>query len=175
MADVYVNKVGAAERLISAAIDMAAMGCDPLATFVVAASARKSLSEIKAKRGGEHVQDLHRCGFFYMARDLRLGRLSLHELEAMGLSEVVCEVADAIERGEVFGPEDLTFTGIPTDRLYWNGKNRPFNYLKHADRDTEGLLDVTDIDVDWTIREAAALFRQLSGRANDKMLFYSKG
>lgn len=170
MAQIYLNKLAAAERLIDAAIGMSSYGVDPLAIFIVSASARKSLSEMKSTRGGSHVEDLYRWGLFYMARDYRLGRLSHDDLNNLGLAEIVEGIAHSIETGEIATADDLQMSGLPTDRQYWNEKNRPFNYLKHADRDGDALLDIETVDAERTILEASALFKQISGRVSAEMI-----
>lgn len=175
MSDVLLNKLGAAERQIHAAIDMFEADLDPLATFVVAASARKLLSELKAKRGGEHTADLLRWSLFYMARDLRLGRLAQEEVDRTGLADVIADIVGAMVAGSIETVDDLHVVKDFSDRAYWAEQNRPFNSLKHADRDHSAFLNIATVDAERTIVEAGALFKQLTGRATSKMARFAIG
>jgi hypothetical protein len=175
MAEVHINKLAAASRLIDASIAMLTAEFDDLAICVVASSARNLLAEMKAARGGDHVDDMARWGVFYVARDHLAGTLPAEFYEFPGLIEAIEPIARMIENGEISSVNDLSIKGGQTQCEYWRKANAAFNFLKHADRDPNQLLDLSEVGAIRIVLEACVIYTQLGGTMTDSMVQFRSG
>lgn len=148
-ATVYVGKLAAAQRQIDAAIRMLFEDEDMLAVHTVAAAAYGILRALNEGRGHDEISDRHRDMFFYLARDLATGRLATVPdwlASAPDMVEAVQHLATEIRSGRLRGLNDLR-VDVPTPpRAFWANFNRPANFLKHANVDPGGLLQLDDVD-----------------------------
>ncbi|HUD91620.1 hypothetical protein [Sphingobium sp.] len=157
-----IDKASAAERMVVTAITMAERGDDALAIHVVAASALNVLRDLIQKRGDEYVEQTLKLGAFTIAAArLRGDRISLPTNAAM--EAVIENVMRGIEAGEVTQPADLIINLNADERrgmLTYIVK--PYNFLKHADRDPLATLEEGDIDPDGAIAHALRALTMLS-------------
>jgi hypothetical protein len=140
-----LSKQDVARRLIHAAIDMFEANADPLATHVVGSSAFNLLRELSKVGGTLFFERVFRSVLFDGAMKTLKG-------DESGLPEhpIVAEwvegIARAIGAGHVRSPEDINVKDAPVAELdalkFLTG---PFNFLKHADRDPDGILDESDV------------------------------
>jgi len=161
-----IDKASAAERMIVSAIIMADRGEDRLAIHVVAASALNVLRDLIEKSGDEYVEQAFKIGLFAMAT-ARLRGETLNLPTNDMIDEIVANVAGGIDAGEVKEPADLILALDAAQRRAMLGYIvKPYNFLKHADRDPLATLDEGDIDPDGAISHAlSALTMVLPGKA----------
>lgn len=149
-----IDKAGAAERLVVSAILMAERGEDPLAIHVVAASALNVLRDLITKAGDEYVDQILKVGAFTIASAQVKGEPVMLPTNA-AMDAVVEKVVGGIEAGELTQASDLTITLTAAERRQLlDYIVKPYNFLKHADRDPLATLDESDIDADGVIAHA---------------------
>ena len=143
-AALHVTKLAAAKRQIQAAIRLFFLEEDELAIHTVASAAYGLLKDLKRDRGQSEAADIYRTAFFYVVRDFRRGTLPAHFTSDPSIMAEVERIADQlffITADSKLPDVKLT---IPQDveKQYWNDNNRAANFLKHADRDTDGTLSL---------------------------------
>lgn len=149
-----IDKTTAAERMIVNAIAMSDRGDDPLAIHVVAASALNLMRDLIDKSGDPYVARLMKQGIFITATSRMKGLPSTLPTNA-AVDALLDKVIGGIEAGEIGGPDDLILTASPAElRDMLNYVVRPYNFLKHADRDPLATLDEDDFDPDGVIVHA---------------------
>lgn len=157
-----VDKLTAAERLIVSGIEMVERGDDPLAIHVVATSALNLLREMIAKGGEDYSAWVLRQGLFHAATAQLKGTPAklptTPEIDAL-----IGDVAAGIDKGEIKEPSDLKVT-LTTEALrkLLDYIIRPFNFLKHAQRDPLATLDESDVDPEGAIIHALTAFSVLA-------------
>lgn len=161
-----VDKLTAAERLIVGGIAMVERGDDALAIHVVAASALNLLREMIAKGGDDYSAWVLRQGLFHAAT-AQLNGTPAKLPTTPEIDALIADVATGIEKGEIKEPSDLTVTLSPEElRKLLDYVIRPFNFLKHAQRDPLATLDEGDVDPEGAIIHALTAFSVLApGRA----------
>lgn len=154
---IFVNKLSAAERQCAAAIRMYFSQEDELAVHTVASAALNLYADLMKGRGKEPAIHGPMYGLFRAARDIIEGEFSLADFDNWGeegrkiLQEQVAYLRDHPE----FDIEDMKVDG-PNKfvRKFWNEKRKSYNFLKHADRDQNKLLDEAHINNENIIAEA---------------------
>jgi hypothetical protein len=153
-----INKPEAAERLIIAAIGMSDRGEDSLATHVVASSALNLLRELIEAGGDNYVEQVLKLGLF-SAASARLKGDPITLPTNPQIDALIEKVMGGLKAGEVTQPSDLTVTLDKEElRKLLDYITRPFNFLKHAQRDPLATLDDEDVDPDGTIVHALTAF-----------------
>lgn len=140
--------------MVLSAIVMADRGEDPLAVHVVAASALNVLRDLIDRAGDDYVEHVLKVGVFTLASAHVNGeQVTLPTSPAM--DAVVEKVVEGIRAGEVTQASDLIITLTALERRQLLGYIvKPYNFLKHADRDPLATLDESDIDLDGSIAHA---------------------
>ncbi|WP_162806808.1 hypothetical protein [Sphingosinicella terrae] len=157
-----IDKAGAAERLVVSAIIMADRGEDPLAIHVVGASALNVLRDLITKAGDDYVEEILKVGAFTIASAQVKGESVTLPTNA-AMDAVVEKVVAGIEAGEVTEASDLIITLTPAERRQLlDYVVKPYNFLKHADRDPLATLDDSDIDPDGVIAHALTALTMVS-------------
>lgn len=153
-----INKPEAAERLIVAAIGMSDREEDALATHVVASSALNLLRELIEAGGDNYVEQVLKLGLF-AAASARLNGDAITLPTNPQIDALIDKVGGGIKAGEISQPSDLTVT-LDKDELrkLLDYITRPFNFLKHAQRDPLATLEDEDVDPDGTIVHALTAF-----------------
>ena len=158
----YINKLSAAERQLSAAIRMYAMEEDQIAIHVVASAALNLYADLLRMRGKDRALHGYVYGLFRAARDFIEGKLSDEDLSEWGEGslETLKPTIDILRANPDFDIEEISVSGPPQFiRAYWSAKRRSYNFLKHADTDIDGLLDEAEINNEDVILNAiTALF-----------------
>lgn len=174
---IFVNKLSAAERQLSAAIRMYFMEEDQLAVHTVASAALNLYADLMKFRGKEPALYGGIYGVLRAARDVLDGEFSLDHFDSWGvegrkLIQDMVEFLGAnpeidIEAIRVNGPDSFV-------RQYWTEKRKAYNFLKHADRDRDGLLDEADVNNENIIVEAIGNALHLNCKMTpDKEFFIS--
>lgn len=147
-ASLHVTKLAAAKRQLQAAIRMFFMPEDDLAVHTIAAAAYGLLKDIKSARGLSEAADNYLTSIFYLVRDYRRGALPDHMTgDSAFMSEVESIAAQLSPITADSKLSDVRVSIAPDlERKYWNDTNRAVNFLKHADRDTDGALALDEID-----------------------------
>lgn len=138
-----MTKQAAARRLIEGAARMSAVGEDAVAVHVVAASALNLLRELLAQRGPGLVEQLMQAGIYQTAL-LRMqgGQVPEHPEFERQLDLII----EAIEAGIVTEPADINLLmGPHSERGLLDPMLRPFNFLKHAQKDPLATLNEADV------------------------------
>jgi len=160
----YVTKLAAAKRQIQAAIRMYFLKEDELAIHTVASAAYGLLKDLKCNRGQSEAADSFHTIIFYMVRDFRRGTLPAHitcdpslmaEIEriAVQLSSITADSKRS----------DCQVTLSPSlEKQHWSQSNRAANFLKHADRDTDGTLALGIIDNHLLLLKCWSAYRDIA-------------
>lgn len=157
-----IGKAGAAERMVVSAIIMAERGEDPLAIHVVAASALNVLRDLIDKAGDDYVDQILKIGAFTVA-SARVKEEPVTLPTNAAMDAVVEKVVGGIKAGEVTQASDLIITLSAAERRQLLGYIvKPYNFLKHADRDPLATLDDSDIDPDGAIAHALTALTMVS-------------
>ena len=158
MNNITLTKQAAARRLILNGIEMAKRSDDPLAIHVVAASALNLIRELLAQRGPDLSAQALRYGIFKAAMARAEGKDSGLPDDG-SLDKVLDQIASAIKKGFVKKAEDITLQ-LPAgdDRRMFDPIIRPFNFLKHAQRDPTSTLDESDVNPIQALMYAIAAF-----------------
>ncbi len=163
-AALHVTKLAAAKRQIQAAIRLFFLDEDELAIHTVASAAYGLLKDLKRDRGQSEAADIYRTAFFYVVRDFRRGTLPAHFTSDPSIMAEVERIADQLFfiTADSRLP-DVTLT-IPQDveKQYWNENNRAANFLKHADRDTDGTLSLERIDNHRLILKCCSAYQDIA-------------
>jgi hypothetical protein len=107
---------------------------------------------------------------------LHEGLISADEIRTWGdgALEIVSQYCSLFENDPDFNIEGIS-SSAPTEysRAYWSDRRRSYNYLKHADRDANGLLDEATINNEDTILQALICSQQLNMKhTQEKHFFY---
>jgi hypothetical protein len=147
-ASLHINKLAAAKRQLLAAIRMFFLPEDELAVHTVAAAAYGLLKDIKSSRGLSEAADAYLTSIFYLVRDYRRGTLPTHMTNDTAFMAEVKAIAAQLSpiTADSKLSEVRVSIGPALERQYWNDTNRAANFLKHADRDTDGALPFDEIN-----------------------------
>ena len=165
MAEIHITKLVAARRQLQAAIRMFFAGEDELAVHTVASAAYSLIKDIKRSRGRDEVADVYSAMLFYNVRDYRRGTLPRNLADNAEYMKHVREWAEAlpsITKNSKY--EDLGVT-IPREvvRRFWKGRNKVFNFLKHADDDSDKHISQEEIKNYELLIQASASYQGLEG------------
>lgn len=157
-----IDKASAADRLVVSAIVMAERGEDPLAIHVIAASALKLLRDLIKKVGDEYVEEVLKIGAFTIASARAKGE-PVNLLTNAEIDAVVENLIGGIAAGEVTQASDLVINlDAAGRRALLDYIVKPYNFLKHADRDPLATMDDSDIDPDHAIGHALSALTMVS-------------
>lgn len=160
-ASIYANKLAIAQRQLRAAIRMFFSSEDELAVYAVAYNAYGVLRDLKRGRDGkprpkpneksevygkEEAHDLYLMAFVQLIREYRQGTLPS---DVARNDELVGQLRCASERlpAGAVKPDDVrvTLSGL-NFKSFWTRRSDIGNFLKHADSDPDGLIDLENID-----------------------------
>ena len=173
----FINKLSAAERQLNSAIRMYFMEEDALAIHTIASASFNLYADLLRMRGKEPALHNTVYGLFRMARDHIDGRLSDAQLLELGESglEAIKPMIDVLTKNPDFSIDSIEVSGSQEYiREYWLDKRKSYNFLKHADRDHDKLLDEAIINNEDII--VNAMFSSLHLNcvfSAEKELFYS--
>lgn len=160
----HVTKLAAAKRQLQAAIRLFFLEEDELAIHTVASAAYGLLKDLKRNRGQSEAADSYRTTFFYLVRDFRRGTLPAHLTSDPSIMAEVERIADQLS--PITADSKLTDVQIAIspdlEKQYWNESNRAVNFLKHADRDTDGTLQLEKIDNNLLLLKCCSAYRDIA-------------
>lgn len=158
-----IDKLVAAERLIETAVAMADRQDDPLGTHVVASSALSLLRELVTSQGDDYVARLLKEASFRGAQAKLQGTpTGLPQSDV--IDEIVNKIARGIEAGAVKTTEDIIIVTPKQEvRSYLDYIFKPYNFLKHADRDPLATLDEGDFDPEGALTHAMTAYLMARG------------
>ena len=163
-ASLHVNKLAAAKRQLQAAIRMFFMREDELAVHTVAAAAYGLLKDIKSSRGMSEAADVYLTSTFYLVRDYRRGTLPAHMTSDAGFMAEVEQIANQLSPITADSKlSDVSVSIAPAlERQYWNDTNQAANFLKHANRDTEGTLPLDKLDNQFLLTKCFCAYQDVA-------------
>ena len=137
MADILISKATAAQRQIDAAIRMLFAGEDPLAVHTVAAAAKNIIDDLASQRGTPVVNEIN-------------------DMWADTVRSTFTSLSGAAPS------EDAIRDDLQSFRKWFRGMtNRPANFLKHADTDASGHLNMQSLETDFLLLQACTVYRIL--------------
>ena len=163
---VYVNKLFAAQRQLREAIRMFFAQRDELAIHTVASAAYRILIDLKKKRGRNEAADAQFTGIFYIVRSYRRGTLPVEtqdDPEYMKFIKEWAEQLPLITATTEFDDVQIAMNQDATAQ-YWSEHNATANFLKHADWDSEKLLDLEKIKNFDLLLQAGRAYIDVTGR-----------
>lgn len=162
-AKVHITKLAAAQRQLRAAIRLFFADEDELAIHTIAAAAYRLITDLKAARGRNEAADTHLVSIFYAVRDFRRGTLSKHIADDSEMMSWVAEMAEKLPITSESKIEDITaYIGDEATRAFWRNRNEASNFLKHADKDSQGLLSLEKVDNFILLMQAAGAYVDIS-------------
>lgn len=158
-----IDKMTAAERLIQSAVDMLDRKDDPLAVHVVASSALSLLRELVGVSGDDYVAQLLNEAV-YRAAQAELQGLPTGMPDSEELDAIVNTVVAGIQAGAVKSPADIIITTPQKEIRAWlDYIFKPYNFLKHADRDPLATRDEADFDPEGALAHAMTAYLMARG------------
>jgi len=137
---------------------------DELAVHTVAAAAYGLLKDVKTARGMSEAADAYLTSIFYLVRDYRRGTLPAHMTSDAGFMAEVERIASQLS--PITADSKLSDVrvsiGPALERQYWSDTNRAANFLKHADRDTDGTLSLEKLDNQLLLMKCSSAYRDVA-------------
>lgn len=163
-ASLHVTKLAAAKRQLQAAIRLFFFEEDELAIHTVASAAYGLLKDLKRDRGQSEAADSYLTTFFYLVRDFRRGTLPAHFTSNPSIMAEVERIADQLSPITADSKlSDIKVTTSPdVEKWYWNENNRAANFLKHANRDTDGTFPLDKIDNNLLLLKCCSAYRDIA-------------
>ena len=156
-----VSKLDAAERLIVAGILMSERDEDALAIHVIAASALNMLRELIQNGRDDYAAWVLQQGLWHAAW-AKLKGAPVNLPTTPEIDQLIDDVAAGIDNGAIKQATDLKVTLTPGQlRQQLAYVVKPYNFLKHADRDPLATLDESDVDAVGTIMHALTAYSML--------------
>ncbi len=154
--EIFVNKLAAARRLLRAAVRLHCLKEDALAVHVVASSGYNILNELKRSRGQNEanlVAETEMLGMLKMAQDMAAGRLPANVMAALDKDEYTRRFLERLaSQLKITEHTDITSLVESVDvdeqfsRSFHRKRTHAFNFLKHANSDSEALLNEGAVD-----------------------------
>jgi len=125
---------------------------DELATHTVAAAAYGILKDVKQSRGQNEAQSARETlvlGLISMAKDRLAGRLPAEVLQDEYTTKILDSIVSATGMTINTNISELDVKVVvdaPATAAYWRSANKASNFLKHADRDTDAILSLREVD-----------------------------
>ena len=163
-ASIHVTKLTAAKRQLQAAIRLFFMEEDNLAVHTVAAASYGLLKDLKRDRGMSEAADSYLTTLFYLVRDFRRGTLPAQMIDSPAKLAEVERIANELSPITADSKlSDVRASISPKlERQYWNEANRSANFLKHADRDSDGMLDLNTVNNQLLLIQSACAYRDVA-------------
>ncbi|MXQ07894.1 hypothetical protein GQ651_08550 [Alphaproteobacteria bacterium GH1-50] len=174
---VFVNKLAAAERQLSAAIRMYFMEEDPLAIHTVASAAMNLYADLLKRRGKDPAIFGIVYGLLRAARDYIDGNLAKEDVEKWGdgAFEALEPFIEMLRNDPELNVDEIRVSGPPAYvQEFWREKRKSYNFLKHADRDHAKLLDQAHLNNEDLIFQAIGCAAHLNCEmTHEKEMFFA--
>lgn len=159
-AKIHVSKIAAASRQLDAAIRMFFEKEDDLAIHTIASASFRILRDVTEKRGKNFTAEVLRNGIHAMARLYAEGRLPEDKLKLIQSTPLMAIIEKIAAQGEGF---NANLISIPMNRKQeqraW--PSNAANFLKHADRDSEGYLSADEVKNESVLIGACVAYLEL--------------
>lgn len=163
-ATLHVAKMAAAKRQLQAAIRLFFFEEDELAIHTVASAVYIILRDLKDDRRQSEAADVYCAALFYTVRDFRRGTLPADMTSDPTMMAEITRIADQ------FSPitadsklSDIKFTiSDSLEKRYWDDCNQAANFLKHADRDPNGILPLEKINNKQLLQKCCSAYRDIA-------------
>lgn len=146
---VLLTKQAAAHRLLLGAVRyFQADHADPIVVHVIAASALNMMRELISSRGTSFVERTFAAALYEHAHSRVEDREPIFELPYRELMEpIISDLEAQIRSGQISSHRDVNLTGMPRnlERKLLDHILEPYNFLKHADRDPNGSIALSDL------------------------------
>ena len=147
MTEVLITKLASAKRLIDAAVRLLFGQGDILAVHTIAAAALGVLEDLTIQRNPERLEDLYVGAMRHVYQQLGQQNPSDHEIHK----------------------------GLPSFKaVVRNTRNRPANFLKHADHDSKTLLSEDSLRTDDLLLQACVFYLELGHPFTPEMEAFSQ-
>lgn len=160
---------------MAAAIKMYFLELDPLAIHIVSSAAHNILADMLNHRGKDASIHGIVYGLLRAARDLKEGQIQEAEIRAWGdeALPLVQQYGRLFEENPDFNFDEVS-SASPAGfaKTFWSERRRSYNYLKHADRDANDLLDEAQINNEDTILQAMMCFQHLNMKHTPEKHFF---
>jgi hypothetical protein len=176
-AEIYVNKLEAARRQIDAAIRMLLASEDSLAIQTVTAAGFGILQNLLEHRGKYDLEELLKAGIYQSAVEYAEGRFTRDQLDGyykgdIFTQDLIIRIAKDVEEGKLSSPDETNVEIAIGDagRKERHDKMAKIpNFLKHADNDQHGVLNLSKVDNIELLSHAASAFFALKKELTDEM------
>ena len=140
---------------------------DELAIHTVASAAYRILIDLKENRGRDEAADAQYSGIFYIVRDYRRGTLPVEFQDDPEFMKFIAGMADKLPLITATTEFDDVRIALSQDARaqYWREQNAAANFLKHADRDSENLLNLDKVKNLDLLHLASGAYLDVSGGA----------
>lgn len=150
-AEILITKLGAARRLLRAAIRMHFHREDELAVHTVASAAYGILKDLKKQRGLNEAQfavETEVLGMLALAKKRASHKLPpdiLSDTYFVGFLDQLVEDLGITPETDVSKIAPSVVLDSASTASFWRANNRASNFLKHADQDSEAALSLKEI------------------------------
>lgn len=178
----FVNKLAAAERQLSAAIRLYFLEEDKLAIHTIGHAAYTIYFDLLRGRGRNGATVTAEIGVLYLAYDFSKGRISEEDCAKAGLvGDLFKYLTEIFLENPSLHPKDADVHGLDTlvkrlgdVEVDLKKLRNPANYLKHADRDPFELIDVAKFETEEILIRAIDLsFHMNAPYTQEKDFFYA--
>ncbi len=151
-AEILVTKLGAARRLLRAAIRLYFHQEDELAVHTVASAGYGILKDLKRRRGqneAEFATQTLLLGLAGLAKERASGRLPptvRSDKYVMDFLDKLVEKFGITAETNISSLDLAVSMDLRATAQFWDSHNRASNFLKHADRDAAGALPLKDVN-----------------------------
>lgn len=139
---------------------------DVYATHVVVSASLRLLVDLKRKTGPDFLDTAPARGLFALGRDYLAGMLPEPERNDPYLLDIAKKIACEIENGSISSWKDIKVSGKDKSiNAEWKKITNNYNFLKHADRNSEETIEEGGIDnFDLLFKAAVAFVDAFSGQ-----------
>jgi hypothetical protein len=147
---IYINKTLAAQRQIRCAIRLFFLGEEPLAVHALTSSATSLCNDILESRGRDLLSEVRSFGAARFSHDYVRGLLTPDQAElAKQIERSSPEIFDLFRKHPDLRISDIVSdTKLPKQEInsFWANQRKIWNFIKHANRDSESHISLSNID-----------------------------
>lgn len=160
----HVTKIAAAKRQLQAAIRLFFFEEDELAIHTIASAVYILLRDLKRDRGQSEATDVYCAALFYVVRDFRRGTLPADMTSDLTMMAEIKRIADQfspITADSKLSDVQVTISNS-LEKRYWDNSNQAANFLKHADRDSDGILPLEKINNKLLLQKCCSAYQDIA-------------
>ncbi len=148
MAEVFVNKLTAANRQLRCAIRLFFSGEDELAIHTITAAAYEIICDLKSRRGRDEIEDYCKSTVIFAIRSFRRGDLPPSMTSSPQTMEFIKQIANQWpDISATSDLDDIQFLIPEEDRKKFSRDRKKIaNFLKHANYDSTKSISMDEVD-----------------------------